>query len=87
MSVTFTYFQWAFHENSYLHCVLNVHHWHQHLLRPGMFGFGSFRYAVVDESDPYNDPFDTNMLDTNSVEGDALGDAMLRQWVIQNLTP
>lgn len=52
-----------------------------------MFGFGSFRYAVVDESDPYNDPFDTNMLDTNSVEGDALGDAMLRQWVIQNLTP
>ncbi|CAK9088612.1 unnamed protein product [Durusdinium trenchii] len=52
-------------------------------------GIGVWRhlYAVVDESDPYNDPFDTNMLDTNSVEGDALGDAMLRQWVIQNLTP
>ena len=27
------------------------------------------------------------MLDTNSVEGDAFGDAMLRQWLIQNLTP
>lgn len=33
-------------------------------------GIGVWRhlYAVVDESDPYNDPFDTNMLDTNSVE-------------------
>ena len=42
---------------------------------------------MVDEDNPGNDPFDKNMLDMNSIEGDALGDAMLRQWVIHNLTP
>ena len=45
------------------------------------------RYAVVDAGDARNDPFDTNMLDSDSVEGDAFGDAMLRQWLIENLTP
>lgn len=52
-------------------------------------GVGLWRhlYAVVDAGDARNDPFDPNMLDTNSVEGDAFGDAMLRQWLIQNLTP
>ena len=50
-------------------------------LMPGL------RYAVVDAGDARDDPFDPNMLDMNSVEGDAFGDAMLRQWVIQNLTP
>ena len=51
------------------------------VLMPGL------RYAVVDAGDARDDPFDPNMLDMNSVEGDAFGDAMLRQWVIQNLTP
>lgn len=45
------------------------------------------RYAVVDAGDARNDPFDQNMLDSTSVEGDAFGDAMLRQWLIENLTP
>ena len=51
------------------------------------WGWTTARYAVVDAGDVRNDPFDPNMLDTNSVEGDAFGDAMLRQWLIQNLTP
>lgn len=45
------------------------------------------RYAVVDAGDQEADPFETNMLDASSMDGDALADTMLRQWVLQNLTP
>ncbi|CAJ1381409.1 unnamed protein product [Effrenium voratum] len=53
-------------------------------------GVGLWRhlYAVVDSNVPgARDPFESDMLDFERSEGDAFGDVLLRQWVIQNLTP
>ncbi|CAE7668702.1 unnamed protein product, partial [Symbiodinium pilosum] len=52
-------------------------------------GIGLWRhlYSRVDAGMPQKDPREMTMMGIDAVEGDAFADAMLRQWLIQNLTP
>mmetsp|Transcript_24272 Transcript_24272/g.45896 ORF Transcript_24272/g.45896 Transcript_24272/m.45896 type:complete len:359 (-) Transcript_24272:358-1434(-) len=53
-------------------------------------GIGVWRhlYSLVDADMPAKkDPREASMMGIDAVEGDAIADAMLRQWLIQNLTP